>query len=297
MEKFTPHDVVDLLKSKIKPNNFKSKHDALFILLHSIMESAGFKLVGLGESENLVENKAVPDDWNASQDAWAFRYRHNKSSMIFLLKALRLGTQLHVHALAVEQDQPLSLELNVPDYVVNDNFSDVENLYRNVENLVEIFAKNVMSKLLPSVQDVSAPAPTAPTRSSPASRPPDPYYPPDPLRIGPPRTPQYPQGLPPFGTGGEDLYHGPGGGFGFIPGGDPYGGVPFGGGGSLIGPHHPGFGIRDPSRPPLPNGGRGFPFPPPPGARFDPYGPPGVRPNPDPDHLPPPGHNYDDYFT
>lgn len=40
----------------------------------------------------------------------------------------------------------------------------------------------------------------------------------------------------------------------------------------------------------------------PPGARFDPFGPPGLgpgrggnrRPGPDPDHMPPPG--YDDMF-
>jgi len=289
MEQFTPHDATNLLKSKIKPN-IKSKHDALFALLHSIMESAGFKLVGLSESENLIENKNLPEDWNASQDAWAFRYRHSKSSMIFLLKALRLGTQLHVHALAVEQEQPVSIELNVSDYVVNENFSDLENLYRNVDKLVEIFTKNIMSKLLPSLRDVSVGGRVSPTSAprhtgpgtAPHAPPPDPYFPPDPLRIGPPRTPQH----PPFGIGGDDLYPGPGGGFGYFPGGGPFGGGPH------IGPHHPGFGIRDPSRPP--DGRGGFPFPPPPGARFDPYGP-GVRPNPD--HLPPPGRDYsDDYF-
>ena len=65
--------------------------------------------------------------------------------------------------------------------------------------------------------------------------------------------------------------------------------------GNLIGPNHPGFGplVTDPyaNSPYGPMGrgrGRGS-FPP--GARFDPYGPPGMPfpPGPDPDDLPPPG--------
>lgn len=89
--------------------------------------------------------------------------------------------------------------------------------------------------------------------------------------------------------------------------------------GNLVGPRHPGFGplVRDPYArsppPPPPNRGRGDDRPPGKlftlsllsflsfaevcshprafvGARFDPYGPPGVnRPGPDNDELPPPG--------
>jgi len=118
-----------------------------------------------------------------------------------------------------------------------------------------------------------------------------PHYPPysmppvhDPLRVPPPHRPD-------FGIGSGDLYPSPGAGFGYIPGLDPFHG------GNLIGPHHPGFGIRDPFAPNpayFPGGGRGIL--PPRGARFDPFGPPGVRPYPDNDHLPPPGHFDDDMY-
>jgi small GTP-binding protein len=104
----------------------------------------------------------------------------------------------------------------------------------------------------------------------------------DPLRVPPPHRPDF--GIGPSG----DLYPSPGAGFGYIPGLDPHGG-------NLIGPHHPGFGIPDPFAPNpshFPRGGRGSL--PPRGARFDPFGPPGTRPYPDNDHLPPPGGHFDD---
>jgi len=69
-------------------------------------------------------------------------------------------------------------------------------------------------------------------------------------------------------------------------------------GGNLVGPNHPGFGgTLDPYYDPygigIPNDfrrGRGNRGRGPPGARFDPFGPPGGGfGNPNNDHLPPPG--------
>jgi len=311
MEKFNTNEVFELLNTKINPQ-IHSKHDALFLLLHAMMESSGFKLVGLGESDNLIENKQIPPEWNLSQDSWAFRYRHFKSSMTFLLKALRLGSQLLVHALSVEQSQILTLELGVQEYVSDDLNLDPRQRYSNVDKLMDLFLKNIIKKLIPELSDLRQqqqsstpaavpsqhPTPAVPSHHPgpvyPGPQPHVPGYPDDPLRIGPPRQPY--RG-PPFGIGGDDLMGGPGGGFGFIPGS----GGPFGGGGSLVGPHHPGFGLPNPYGPSPGRGGGGggfgFPFPPPPGARFDPYGPPGVRPVPDFDHLPPPGSDHsDDYY-
>jgi len=258
-----------------------------------MMESAGFKLVGLGESENTIENKELPDNWNASQDSWSFRYRHNKSSMTFFLKGLKLGSKMLVHSIAQEQDKAYSIELNVDDYVKDDaNFDNPESYYKNVDQLAELFKKNIMSKLIPSVDDLRAQPVESQRNVAPPHepRPHQPYYPSDPLRVGPPRMPS----TAPFGIGNDDLLPGPGGGFGFFPGGGNFP-TPFGGGGSLVGPRHPGFGIRDPHAPQYPTVPGSFPSGPP-GARFDPYGPPGIRPVPDNDHLPPPGNLPDDMY-
>jgi len=100
----------------------------------------------------------------------------------------------------------------------------------------------------------------------------------------------YPPGLGPGMPGIAHPFPGgfPGGGGGFGGGGSPGGGGGFpGGGGSQVGPDHPLFGGRHPGiRPPGGfGGGRGVPPVPglPPGARWDPIGPPGT-----PGFLPPP---------
>lgn len=150
--------------------------------------------------------------------------------------------------------------------------------------LMEIF-KQQTSQPSPQPQQQQQP-PTYYPRNQTPSYPPS-SVPPihDPLRIPPPVRPG-----PGFGIGSGDLYPSPGAGFGYIPGLDPFGG------GSLIGPHHPGFGIRDPFAPNPAHFPSGRGSLPPRGARFDPFGPPGVRPYPDSDHFPPPGNFDDDMY-
>jgi hypothetical protein len=311
MEKYTSQDALNLLKNKFKPK-IKTQYDALFILLHAIMESAGFKLVALGDSDVLIENKELPTEWNQNADAWAFRYRHGKSSMTFHLKALRLGTQLIVHAIAVEQNEILNLNLETGEFVNNHApMDDYVQLFKNVDRLIEMFHNAILKKLMPTTTDIAEAAKNLQQQNQHHNqqqgqpdrdilRVPRPDSGDSGLRVPRPQG-NYPQSnYPPFGVGGEDLYPGPGGGFGYIPGapgGDPFH-QPGHGGGSLIGPNHPGFGLRDPFAPPLPGGGGfgGFPGvrPPPRGSRFDPFGPPGVRPNPDNDHFPPPGGDFSD---
>jgi len=292
-EQVTSDSVLNLLSTKIKANA-KTPHDSLFILLHAIMEARGFRLVGLGEEGNLVEDKVIPNEWNNSNDAWAFRYRHHESSMTFLLKGLKLGGTLLVHGLALEQKESLSLSLEVSKYVTNTAFS-LENLsqvYKDVDELIKVFTKAIISKFIPTVQDIQEQEAQSRASAEPQRSERDPLridrdrdrgY--DPLRIDRPGRGggMHPN---PYGVGSNDLYP-PG--FQPFPGG-PVWSPPNSGGGSLMGPGHPIFGPRG-----GPSGG--FPGHPP-GARFDPYGPPGVNipPNPRPDHLRPPDWDPDMYM-
>ena len=96
----TVESVLTLLHTKIKPEGIKTKHSALFILIHAIIQDYGFRVVGLGESGNIigtyavanemtdpwVEEKKLPAEWNASNDSWSFRYRHFQSSFLFIVK-------------------------------------------------------------------------------------------------------------------------------------------------------------------------------------------------------------------
>eukprot|EP01126_Amoeba_proteus_P041112 TRINITY_DN4412_c0_g1_i12.p1 TRINITY_DN4412_c0_g1~~TRINITY_DN4412_c0_g1_i12.p1 ORF type:complete len:220 (-),score=44.18 TRINITY_DN4412_c0_g1_i12:702-1289(-) len=151
----TKDAVIETLK-KINPvvNN---KFDALFVLIHAIMQCNGFKLVGLGEEGNTVEEKNLPVEWNQSQDSWSFRYKHYRSSMTFLLKAIRIGNNLLVHGLALEQNEILNLDLEVSKYVdTSDNFSvsNFSSLFKSLPELIENVGERFVKKFVPSVQDL-----------------------------------------------------------------------------------------------------------------------------------------------
>jgi hypothetical protein len=133
----------------------------------------------VGERTDLVE------DWNEGErakGAWAFRYRHSKSSFTFVLKALRLGSRLSVHAYIVEQDDVVvNLDLTVADYVdvkselltkiiaaskpqaseSEDKSSSAATtswmpMLKNMDRLHKEFKDKVMVKLMPTVEDLAS---------------------------------------------------------------------------------------------------------------------------------------------
>lgn len=225
--------------------------------------------------------------------------------MTFIIKSITIADKFLIHGLAVEDNKILSTEINPKDYVNTNSLQSAQNLYKNIEGLVSVFKKNIVAKMFPTPQDLEEPSREQSSSQTGRTSTEEDY---DPLRIpgrgGRGRIPYqpnpftpiggdplYPPGVSPFGIGSSDLQ------------------PPFSGGGfpqppgNLIGPGHPGFGpfANDPygGHPEgLPRrGGRGghHPFIHPPGARFDPYGPPGTYfGEPDNDEPPPPG--YDNMF-
>jgi hypothetical protein len=256
------------------------------------MLQEGFRCVGMGEHGSIQElegDDKIPKDWNKNQDVYTFRFKHYRSSMTFVIKFLPLGKQLLIHAQAKEEGKTISMDLQTIDFVISDALNKLwsgdeniklENLFKDLDKLESLFKINITRKLLPELNkegyEESVPESTTTTTPQqvrrppmpqqpfiPAPQPPQPDF--DPLRIGPPRFPTIPNygGFGDFGVGGNDLmpqinpplYIGRGG---------------FGGsGGNLIGPNHPGFGPTAPNFGNLPQGV-------PPGARFDPYAPPGT---------------------
>lgn len=237
--------------------------------------------------------------------------------MTFVLKALRLGSRLSCHAYIVEQDDVMAnVELSVPQFI--DSASDAFKamvvastsdspvttwtpFLKDLAALHKQFKSGVMTKLMPEVEDLanqirfSSNASNAAANPQPAAeeRPPR-----DPLMAGdvrrPMRSPYNPHGDDPSGGygydqpggfsnyGDDDLFGAPGR-FGEGAGPQFRMGRPGMGGGSSVGPNHPGFGpVNDPygqgafgGLPPgAPTGPGPYAHPPPRGARFDPFGPP-----------------------
>lgn len=298
----------------------RNEFDAVVAVLHCVMRELGFICTALGEkavSDEEFDKQVFPDGWNQSRDSYSFQYKHTQSTMTFFLKCLLMNDKLLVHGLAKENNTVYSLELNVKEFVNEKSALDnPDTLFKDVQKLVSLFKIHISSKLLPHLNKPGyedAPPQAQQTATQQTQQPQQPQQGPrrDPL-AEPPRNP-YPHGmpgydplrvpgsgrLPQFGVGYGDMFPPP------IPGMRMPGDM----GGNLIGPGHPGFGprVNDPyATDPFGVGGpnrlpRGAV---PPGARFDPFGPPsrpGFPPNfqgggnpfggPDNDDLPPPGYN------
>lgn len=290
------------LKTKVKWP--ASAHKGLFLIIHGMLQMHFFELVGLGEEENYIEDKSLPDTWsNTSDESWTFRYRYGQSSLTYIIKGLRLGPLLIINGyspeiLSNDSSKIYQLELKVVDWLdctsqeleleESGSSSEPNDIYshqtKNQEKLkvwksiilkkeLELLDKMLYSKIIDNfLSYIYSDQQHQQTYVNGIMNPELEYF------------------------CDSDLYA-VGGGFGGGPRRDanlpvpaftpPYPG--FTPGGSLIGPSHPGFGpnINDPYIPyrggPR-KGGTGVPtfHPPPPGARFDPFGPP------DNDHFPPP---------
>eukprot|EP00761_Pharyngomonas_kirbyi_P014112 gb/GECH01014142.1/.p1 GENE.gb/GECH01014142.1/~~gb/GECH01014142.1/.p1 ORF type:complete len:329 (+),score=75.83 gb/GECH01014142.1/:1-987(+) len=286
-----------------------TRHEALCLVLYATMIAEGFRCVGLSESEPESEHSAdsIPQDWNSSTDAYSFRFCYGENTERYIVKCVTLGSTILVHALVEPGQYSLPpLEINLDDYLRTDVTWNIDNIQRGYFKSPEAFQQfinavkmQIARELVPSSSSSSSSATGQASRDDQERRPPpqpEPRQPPprdyDPLReTGPERTP--------YGVGAEDLYPG-----GFAP---RIPGAPSMRGGTQVGPDHPMFGgVRDPyvgngSRPGM-GGPRIPPGSVPPGARFDPFGPPPMYPrgggpgprrstrgDPDPDHFPPPG--------
>jgi len=266
----------------------RNRHDALALLLHAFAKQMGLRLVGFTEEDTLPESAdvVVPQGWNSQRDAYSFRYKHHQSALTFMLKALTLGDKLLVHGVALEDKKVQSYEIDLDEFVSRTaDLSNLSALFKNVETLFTNFRLKIINPLLPGVgkegyeagsATVDRQRPTTTTTPpqpgpSPSGIPPRPFFGGEP---GPTFHP-YPGGVPmpgaPSGIGPFGPLH---------PGGPGYPDPD--GFGNLVGPRHPGFGPQafpQPGRFPDDPDSFGLPqpLPPgavPPGARFDPFGPP-----------------------
>ncbi|KNA06527.1 hypothetical protein SOVF_180230 [Spinacia oleracea] len=249
--------------------NFRNDHDKLAFAVHASFLAAGFVLTATGppafEASSHLSSSSTDevgiDRWNELNDEYAFVYINPKqSNKKVLVKCLVIANKLMVDALLDGATEQVHLDINVDDYVAETATSDYNAQYKNLGKLVSSLKSDVLSKLDGSSAGGSVTAPSRlpdveePNRYSDGS-----ITSQDPFTgfVVPPISP----------AGGSDLYPGPGAGM-YPSRGD------FGGGSMLIGPEDPRW-LGDRSGFPGIAGGPGG-LGVPPGARFDPYGPPGV---------------------
>ncbi|KAK4049308.1 hypothetical protein OIV83_004245 [Microbotryomycetes sp. JL201] len=79
--------------------------DALAAVIHSVHSILGFRLVKI-DSENVQasddDTGHLPDHWNTSRGSIKFQYKHDQSSLEFVVSVVELGDRLMVAATAVQ---------------------------------------------------------------------------------------------------------------------------------------------------------------------------------------------------
>ncbi|KAI4388087.1 hypothetical protein MLD38_000452 [Melastoma candidum] len=260
--------------------SFRNNHDRLAFAIHSSFLADGYSLYSTGipaftsaasdpaqtTSDATVHEEEVGiDGWNAVDDEYAFIYVTPDGKDKVLLKCLVIGDKLAVDALKYGANQPVHLEVDVNDFTGDSAATNYVAQFKNFEKLVKVLDTEILSKL--SGASLSGSSRNDATRSGTdgqATRNSS-----EPSVLGEPWGPQiHPSGvvLPPvYPVGGSDLFPGPGAGM------FPSRGGFVGGGSMLLGPNDPSWfgGLREPG---FPGGQPGVP----PGARFDPFGPPDV---------------------
>lgn len=316
------HNVLDpsALTAKLPqllPTNQKTlrtNQDGVAALSHTVMTVLGFRLIAVDDSapaETYPDN-VLPETWNVhAPGSYAFRYRHEQSSLEFILKLGKLGSRTTINAIALEvrryslvsgmypnfclvqADKAATLVIATEDftspsfYPHDPTATDASPLVHGfissnrITDFVSQFQLMIVQKLIPGLrkdgyteQSESATSASQPSQSNPPPARPQPVPP----AQGPDQT--SPLQMPPrnpLEIGRRDR--------------EPFATNPFAppplfpdleGGGMFVGPNHPMFGGRAGQggmRGPW--GGDGFlpPLGAPPGARFDPIGP-GLGPFP-----------------
>jgi proteasome inhibitor subunit 1 (PI31) len=308
-----PSAITALLPTLLPPNAKKlgCSNDGIAALLHTAMAAVGFRLIAVDDSSPALPelNNVLPEEWNKfGPGNYTFRYRHNQSSLEFVLKVAKLGGRSLVNAIAVEvclgwyfllhlipfkSDKTASLDIPTNDFVSPSFYphdltaSDAPPLVHGfissnrITDLMSLFKLQILQKLVPGlrkegyteeISDSSTSTLSSNTSTSTPHNPrPHPQPPPDaPEYLSQPHIP--PQN--PLEVGRRDLDPIPMNPFAPPPLFPPFNND---GDGMYVGPDHPIFGARRGGRAGDrgPWGGDGFlpPMGAPPGARFDPVGP------------------------
>ncbi|KAF9483944.1 hypothetical protein BDN70DRAFT_989929 [Pholiota conissans] len=300
-----------------------SPQDGLAALVHSAFTILAFRLIAVDESSSSTaqfELNVLPAEWNKGGPGhYTFKYKHDQSSLEFVVKLSKLGSRTMINAIALESDKVASLDISTDDFTSPSFYPYVLDApdaaplihgfisSNRVLDFMSQFKLKIVQKLVPGLQkpgyteeaengaSSSSANPPAADPRVPRPRPEEPPYAPDRF------LPRPDSRRNPLEVGRRDLDP-----FPINPFAPPSVFPPDNGDGMFVGPNHPIFGIERNGRhdysPQGPWGGDGFlpPIGAPPGARFDPVGPtpPNRGPafprrqqpqNPDNDEFMPPG--------
>ncbi|KAK0453907.1 PI31 proteasome regulator N-terminal-domain-containing protein [Armillaria borealis] len=176
-----------------------SSQDGIAALLHTVLSALAFRLVGVDDSTTSFSdsNNVLPVEWNKhSPGNFTFRYKHDQSSLEFLVKVSKLGARMVINAIALELlhliSPPMTL-VSASFFPYDIDASDAQPLVHGfisssrVADFVTQLKLKVIQALVPGLRKerytevaASETAPSARSEAPPAARPPQiPRYNPD----------------------------------------------------------------------------------------------------------------------
>lgn len=261
MDPYTNEDTFGFeLLHQIHKEQLNTKEDVLVLFTHWFLMKNGFKCLGIGDSKEIGPNETpceiLPEGWNQTPESYRVRYMKNEK--LFILMAVRSESKLLLNFLRLSDHRVFNLQLCI-ETVQNLEGANLKELIPTFPTLTELLNSEFIVPIQTSGSNNEASTQTLTEDNNRCDRHRDrdsrDSY--DPLRADPLRV----RRPDPAGYGRNDL--------------DPFGGNP---GGMIFDPFRgprgqepgpfPGLGV--PGR--LPRSSV------PPGARFDPFGPPDNAP-------------------
>jgi proteasome inhibitor subunit 1 (PI31) len=103
-----PSAIVGTLPSLLPADSkvLQSPQDALAALLHTALTTLAFRLTSIDDdssSTSQIASNILPEGWNKNGPShYTFQYKHDQSSLEFVIKVSKLGTRTVFNAIALE---------------------------------------------------------------------------------------------------------------------------------------------------------------------------------------------------
>jgi hypothetical protein len=101
-----PSALITPLLNLLPPSKrrIESQQEAIAALVHSAFHALSFRLIAVDESSpaSTTLNGMLPEAWNTSGPGnYTLRYRHEQSSLEFIIKLVKLSSRMLINAIAV----------------------------------------------------------------------------------------------------------------------------------------------------------------------------------------------------
>lgn len=101
-----PSALLSLIPTFLPPSSkvLKTAHDGIAALLHTSFSALGFRLTSVDDASSIATlGNVLPVEWNRNGPGhYTFKYRHDQSSLEYVVKISKMGTRTLINAIAIE---------------------------------------------------------------------------------------------------------------------------------------------------------------------------------------------------